>query len=173
MQALVPTFLLPVIPDQTMSSSPSYQNKNTRLPASPFQMMWPSPRMLLTTDYSSIYRNLTPTNLKIIMPYLHLLQSAPLGTTIYANTHQLISSSSYISAITPVACTITSLVCYCINGLSGRNLSVDFKNLRKFSLFKTDTIVMKNLEATTQLGGFNQSLPTRQSNKRFPYSGPH
>ena len=32
---------------------------------------------------------------------------------------------------------------------------------------------MKNLEAMTQLGGFNQRLPMRQFNKSFPYSVPH
>ena len=32
---------------------------------------------------------------------------------------------------------------------------------------------MKTLEDMTQLGGFNQRLLMRQSNKHFPYSGPH
>ena len=32
--------------------------------------------------------------------------------------------------------------------------------------------MIKTLEATTQLGGFNQHLPMRQYNKRFPYSEP-
>ena len=32
---------------------------------------------------------------------------------------------------------------------------------------------MKTLEATTQLGGFNQRLPMRKSNNRFPCIGPH
>ena len=42
-----------------------------------------------------------------------------------------------------------------------------------FFLFKPDNVVMNTIEATSQLGGFNQHLPTRQPNKRFPYSGPH
>ena len=32
---------------------------------------------------------------------------------------------------------------------------------------------MKTLEATTQLGGFNQHIPMQQYNKRLRYSGPH
>ena len=32
---------------------------------------------------------------------------------------------------------------------------------------------MKNLVATTQLGGFNQRILMRQSNKSLPYSGPY
>ena len=32
---------------------------------------------------------------------------------------------------------------------------------------------MKTLEATIQLGGFNQNLPMRQYTRRFPYSGTH
>ena len=32
---------------------------------------------------------------------------------------------------------------------------------------------MKNLEATNQLGGFNQSIPMRQYNMRFPHSMTH
>ena len=32
---------------------------------------------------------------------------------------------------------------------------------------------MNTLEASTQLGGFNQRLTTRQSKKCFPYSGSH
>ena len=32
---------------------------------------------------------------------------------------------------------------------------------------------MKTLEATTQIGGFNQRLPMRKSNNRFPCIGPH
>ena len=32
--------------------------------------------------------------------------------------------------------------------------------------------MMKTLEATTQLGGFNQHLLMRHYNKHFPYSGP-
>ena len=32
---------------------------------------------------------------------------------------------------------------------------------------------MKTLEDMTQLGGFNKRLLMRQSNKHFPYSGPH
>ena len=50
---------------------------------------------------------------------------------------------------------------------------MDVKKLRKFFLFKTKNIFMKNLEATTQLGGFNQQLPMRQYTESFPYSGTH
>ena len=42
-----------------------------------------------------------------------------------------------------------------------------------FLLFKLDTIVMKILEATTQLVGFTQSLPMRKYNNIFSYRGPH
>ena len=64
-------------------------------------------------------------------------------------------SSSYIATIIPAACTITSLVSYCINDLSGRNYPIYVKNMHKFSLFKPENIVMKALEAKTKLGGFN------------------
>ena len=86
-KSLVLTFLLPVIPNQKMSSSPSYQRYNTRLPASPFQIMWPSPRVLLTMNPSSIYRNYTPANWTIIMVSLYLLQSPPLVPTISMLPH--------------------------------------------------------------------------------------
>ena len=56
-------------------------------PESPFQMMWPSPRVILMMNYSPIYRNLTPTNLKIIMASLHLLQSDPLAPNIPMQSH--------------------------------------------------------------------------------------
>ena len=77
------------------------------------------------------------------------------------------------SEIIPAVYTITSLVRYCINSLSGINQPVYVKKLHKFSLFKPDNIVMKTLEATIQIGGFNQCRPMRQYNKRFPYRGPH
>ena len=92
---------------------------------------------------------------------------------IYATTHPLISSSLSIAAIIPAVYTITSLVRYYINGLSGRNHPVDVNKLHKFSLFKTDNILMNNLEATIQIDGFNQYRPMRKSNKRFPYRWPH
>ena len=92
---------------------------------------------------------------------------------IYATTHHLISSSLSIAAIIPAVYTITSLVHYYINGLSGQNHPVDVKMLHTFFLFKPDNIVMKTLEATRQIGEFNQCRPMRQSNKRFPYRGPH
>ena len=87
LQALVPTFLLTFIPDQMISLGPYYQRHNTRLPASPFHMMWPSPSLLLMINSSSMYWNLTPVNLTIIMAPLHLLQPAPLYPTIYMLTH--------------------------------------------------------------------------------------
>ena len=79
----------------------------------------------------------------------------------------------YITAIVPDSYTIDFLVCFCINGLSIFNFPVDGKKLCKLFLFKADNIVMKNLEATTQLGGFNQRLPTSEYKNRLPYSGPH
>ena len=42
-----------------------------------------------------------------------------------------------------------------------------------FFLFKPDDIVMNTQEVTNQLGGFNQCLQMRQSNKHFPHSGNH
>ena len=68
---------------------------------------------------------------------------------IHATKNHLISSSLSITTIVPAAYTIDFLVCYFINGLSGRNCTVDIKKLRKFFLFKPETIVMKTLEATT------------------------
>ena len=90
----------------------------------------------------------------------------------YATTHHLISSSLYIAKIVPDAYTITSLVRYCINVLSGRHRQVDVKKLRRLFLFKIYYVMMKTIEATPQLGGFNQHLPMRQSNNCFPYSRP-
>ena len=87
MQDLVPKFLLPVIPDQTMYLIPYYNLYNTRPSVSPFQIMWPSPRVLPTMNYSSIYQNLTPTNLTIMMASLHLLYLALLAPTIYMLPH--------------------------------------------------------------------------------------
>ena len=48
---------------------------------------------------------------------------------------------------------------------------MDVNKLRKFFLFDPYNTVMNNLEATTQLCGFNQYIPMQQSKKRFPYSG--
>ena len=92
---------------------------------------------------------------------------------VYAAIHQLLYSSSSIVEIVPAVYTIASLVCYCINGIYGHNLPEDMKKLKRFLIFKHGNILMKTLEATTQLGGFNQLLPTRKSSKRFSYSGPH
>ena len=39
--------------------------------------------------------------------------------------------------------------------------------------FKMGNFVMKTLEATNQLGGFNQCLPMSKSNKIYPYSESH
>ena len=98
----------------------------------------------------------------------------PFGTNyIYATTNHLIYRPLSISVIIPATYIITSLVRYFINGLSGRNCLVDVNKLRSFFLFNTYNAVMKTLEATTQLGGFNQRLPKRQYNKCFPYRGPH
>ena len=75
---------------------------------------------------------------------------SPLGTNyVYATTHQLIYSSYYISSIVPAAYTIASPVCYCMNGLSGRNRPVDIYELKIFFLFKPDNILMNTLEVTT------------------------
>ena len=168
MQALTTTFLITVIPHETVFSGPYYQLQNTRPPASSFQMIWPSPRVLLMMNPSSVYWNLTPADLTIMMSPLHLLQSESLVPKyIYATTHHLILRSLSITAIISTAYTIASIVRYYISGVSRRNLPVDVKKLRKFFLFKTDNIVMKTLEATTQLGGFDQRLPMRQYNKRF------
>ena len=92
---------------------------------------------------------------------------------IYATKHHWIYRYLSIAAIIPAVYTIASLVRYCINGLSGRNRLVDVKKLHKFFLFKPDNIVMNNLESTIQIGGFNQCRLMRQSNKHFPYIGPH
>ena len=92
---------------------------------------------------------------------------------IYDTTRHLISISLYITTILGSEYTVASLVRYCINSLSRRNRPVDIKKLSKFFLFKPDNTVMKTLEATTQLGGFNKLLLIRQSNKHFPYSGTH
>ena len=87
MQALVPTFLIPVIPNQMIFSILSYQLQNTRPPDSPFREMWTSPRMLLRMNYSLIYRNLTPANLTILMASLHIPQSDPLASTTFILPH--------------------------------------------------------------------------------------
>ena len=92
---------------------------------------------------------------------------------IYANAHHLISISLSIAAFVPLAYTIASFSHHCINGISGRNLQVGVNKISRFFLFKPDNIAMKTIEATTQLGGFNQSIPMRKSNKRFPYIKPH
>ena len=78
------------------------------------------------------------------------------------------SSSYYIVTIVTSDYTIASLVRYCINDLYGCNRSADINKIRRLFLFKPSNIVMKNLEATTQLGGFNQLLQMRHPNKRLP-----
>ena len=83
------------------------------------------------------------------------------------------SSSLSIAAFVPADYTTASFSYYCINVLFGRNLPVDVNKRIMFFLFKTDNVVMKTLEATTQLGGFNQSIQMRQFNMHFHYSGPH
>ena len=55
--------------------------------------------------------------------------------------------------------------------VSERNRPVDVNKRSKLFLLNTYNIFMKTLEATTQLGGFNQRLTTRQSKNLFPYSG--
>ena len=78
------------------------------------------------------------------------------------------SISSSITMIVNAEYNIASLVRYRINFLSGQNRPVDFKKPRSFLLFKPDNILMKTLEATTQLGGLNQHLKMRHSKKWFP-----
>ena len=73
---------------------------------------------------------------------------------VYTAARQLISSVLDINDI---------VACRWINSLSGRNCSLDVNKLRKLFLFNPGNIVMKTLEANTQLGGFNQCLPMRQS----------
>ena len=68
-------------------------------------------------------------------------------------------------------CKVSFLVRNWINSLSGHNWPVDVNKPRKFFLFKPENIVMKILEATTQIVGFNQRLPC-DSPKKSPYSGP-
>ena len=91
---------------------------------------------------------------------------------VYATTHNLISRSLSIAAILPAAYIIDLLVRYCINGLSSRNRPMDDKKLRRLLTFNQYNVVAKILEDITQIGGFNQRLPMRQSNKRFPYGRP-
>ena len=81
--------------------------------------------------------------------------------------------SSSISNIVTATDTIDSLVRYCINGLCGRTCPVDVNKLRRFFLFKPDNILVKTLEATTQLDVLNQIIPTRHYNKQLPYIGSH
>ena len=90
---------------------------------------------------------------------------SPFGTNyIYVATDQLMFRSSSISAVVTATKTIASLVRYCINGVSGHNRPVYVNKLSRLFLFKPADIVMKILEATNQLGGFNQRLPTRHPN---------
>ena len=88
---------------------------------------------------------------------------------LYAITHHLISVSLSVAAIIPAAYIIASLFRCFINGLSGRNRPVDVNKRKRIFLFNPDNLLMKTLGATTQLGGFNQRLLMRQSNKCFPY----
>ena len=75
---------------------------------------------------------------------------------IYANAHNLISSSFLISAFVLAAYTTASFFQYCIDGLFGHNLPVDVNKISSFFLFNTDNVVMKNIKATTHFGGFNK-----------------
>ena len=50
---------------------------------------------------------------------------------------------------------------------------MEVKKITLLFLFKPENIVIKTLETTTKIGGFNQSLQMKQSNKLFPYSGSH
>ena len=130
MQDLVPTFLLPFIPDQIMSLSPSYQRQNTSPPASPFQMMFHSPKVLLTMHSSELdHRKFY--NYDGFSTSTAVVTSGP--NYIYATTHHLIYISSSITTIIPAAYNIASLVRYCINGLSGSNRPVDVNNIHNFS----------------------------------------
>ena len=92
---------------------------------------------------------------------------------VYATTHRLISSFLSIALIILTAYTIASIFCYCINSLSNRNRQVDVNKISKVFLFNPDNVMMKTLEATTQIGDLNQRLQIRQSNKRLPYNRPH
>ena len=102
------------------------------------------------------------------------LDSIPFGPNyVYTATRRLISIISAVTDIIKTVFNVNTLVRYCINYLSGRNIPVGVKKFRKFLLFDPDIIVMKALEATTQIGGFNQHLPIQQSRERFLYSDPH
>ena len=50
---------------------------------------------------------------------------------------------------------------------------MDVKKLSRFFLFNPDNIVIKTLEAATQLVSFNQRLTMRHHNRIFPYNAPH
>ena len=69
----------------------------------------------------------------------------------------------------------TLIVLFARNSVSpvGGLLFFSFFGELHFSLFKTDSIVMKTLEATAQLGGFNQLPPMRKPNKHLPYNRHH
>ena len=90
------------------------------------------------------------------------LAVGPFGTNyVYADTCKLISSVSARTDTIPFLCTVSSLVRYCINGLSICKSPMYVNKIRKFFLFNPENIFMKTLEATTQLSGFNQCLPIR------------
>ena len=74
---------------------------------------------------------------------------------VYAYMSQYISSVSVINSIVLDGCTVAALVHYCINGFSGCNLPMDVSKIRNLLLFKPENIVMKTIEATTQIIGFN------------------
>ena len=50
---------------------------------------------------------------------------------------------------------------------------MEIKKPRRLFLFKPDNIVIKTLEDTTKIDGFNKHLQMRQYNNWFTYSGPH
>ena len=166
-------YLLPNIPNPMISFIQSYQHPNTRPPESPLQMIRTSPRVPLTMNSSLTLLNLTPANLITMTASIHLQQSAlwPQLCICYHTSPKF--SSLSIAVIVCAAYTIASLVHCFNNGLSGRNFPMDINKIRSFFLSKPYNVVIKTLEDTTELGGFNQRLPTRKSNKSFPYRGPY
>ena len=89
----------------------------------------------------------------------------PFGSNyVYSAARQFIDIISYITVSVLTVCTVSALVRYCINGLSGRNSPVDIKKYCNLFLFDPDNIVIKTLEVTTQLGSFNQRLLMQQFN---------
>ena len=92
---------------------------------------------------------------------------------VYVAAREIISIISAVTAIVPTVFSVTDFVHYYSHGLSGHNIPVEVKKFTLLFLFKPENIVIKTLETTTKIGGFNQSLQMKQSNKLFPYSGSH